>query len=75
MDSPFFQCDRPGSTPAPPRSSQANDAWHPRRDALLVEIQGQELRTVDANERLDVAMVAVGGTKKIGKMWLENVGK
>jgi hypothetical protein len=42
---------------------------------LLVEIQGQELRTVDANERLDVAMVAVGGTKKIGKMWLENVGK
>lgn len=28
----------------------ANDAWHPRRDALLVEIQGQELRTVDANE-------------------------
>ena len=26
---PLFQCDRPGSTPAPPRSSQANDAWHP----------------------------------------------
>ena len=62
---PLFQCDRPGSTPAPPRSSQANDAWHPRRDALLVEIQGQELRTVDANERLDVGgwwrLVAVGG--------------
>lgn len=25
----------------------ANDAWHPRRDALLVEIHGQELRTAD----------------------------